>query len=231
MIYITGDTHGDFGRVQYFCRRMNTSVEDIMIVLGDAGINYYQNTRDIRLKQMLSQEKITLFCIHGNHEIRPANIPAYKVKEWHGGNVYFEEEYPNILFGIDGEIYDFNGKKSLVIGGAYSVDKMYRLMRGYGWWEDEQPSNEIKAKVEAVVANNKIDIVLSHTCPLKYEPVEVFLKGINQLQVDKSTEEWLDRIESDVNYEKWYCGHYHTSKKIDKMQFMFEDIEEFLCQG
>ena len=40
----------------------------------------------------------------------------------------------------------------------------------------------------------KVDVVLSHTTPLKYEPVEVFLPQIDQSQVDKSTEIWLDSI-------------------------------------
>lgn len=35
-----------------------------------------------------------------------------------------------------------------------------------------------------------IDMVLSHTCPLKYEPIEVFMKGINQSDVDKSMEKF-----------------------------------------
>ena len=35
--------------------------------------------------------------------------------------------------------------------------------------------------------NWQVDVVFSHTCPLKYEPVEVFLPGIDQSTVDKST--------------------------------------------
>ena len=31
-----------------------------------------------------------------------------------------------------GEVYDFNGNSCIVIGGAYSVDKYYRLARGSG---------------------------------------------------------------------------------------------------
>ena len=38
-------------------------------------------------------------------------------------------------------------------------------------------------------------------------------------------EEWLGEIEEKLDYKRWYCGHYHTVKKIDKMQFMFEDID------
>ena len=72
-----------------------------------------------------------------------------------------------------------------------------------------------------------MDVVLSHTCPLKYEPREVFLPGIDQSTVDKSTEQWLDTIEDKLTYTKWYCGHYHLQKTIDKMQFLFESIDAF----
>ena len=28
---------------------------------------------------------------------------------------------------------------------------------------------------------------------------------------------------SNCAYERWYCGHYHTDKEIDKIRFMFQD--------
>ena len=40
MIYITGDMHGDFSRIERFCDRLHPSKDDIMIILGDAGFNY-----------------------------------------------------------------------------------------------------------------------------------------------------------------------------------------------
>ena len=109
------------------------------------------------------------------------------------------------------------------------MDKEYRLENGWGWGADEQPSDEIKARVEKALAerDNKIDVILSHTTPLKYEPTEVFLSCIDQSKVDKSTEQWLDKIEDRVEYKKWYCGHYHTNKKIDKVSILFEDIAVF----
>ena len=107
-----------------------------------------------------------------------------------------------------------------------------RLAHGWGWWEDEQPSEEIREYVEQQLEKRgwKADVVLSHTAPLKYEPVEVFMSGVNQSSVDKSTEVWLDSIEDRLSYEKWYCGHYHTEKKIDKLEIMFESFDEF-CSG
>ena len=70
-------------------------------------------------------------------------------------------------------------------------------------------------------------MVLSHTCPLDYQPIEVFLSGIDQSKVDSSTEEWLNEIEYELDYKKWYCGHYHTSKRLYNVQMMFEEIEKF----
>lgn len=229
MIYITGDTHGQFGRIEEFCERQKTSREDILIILGDAGINFSGQKHDNLKKKFLESLPITFFCIHGNHEQRPYTIDSYKEKNWHDGTVYYEEEYPHLLFAKDGEVFDLNGKQTIVMGGAYSIDKMFRLIYGYGWWEDEQPSEEIKQYVEAQLdkLDWKVDVVLSHTMPLKYEPVEVFLPGVDQSKVDKSTEEWLDGIEDRLEYQKWYCGHYHTEKKIDRLEIMFQNVDEF----
>ncbi|MBR1724450.1 MAG: metallophosphoesterase [Ruminococcus sp.] len=200
-----------------------------MIILGDAGINYYGEPRDSKLKKTLSKLSLTIFSIHGNHEIRPKTIPSYREVEWNGGIVYREDRYPNLLFAKDGEVYDIGGIKTLVIGGAYSVDKQYRIDHGYGWWADEQPGDEIKTRVEKALSErgNKVDVILSHTTPLKYEPVECFFEFIDQSKVDRSTEIWLDGIEERTDYKKWYAGHFHTEKRIDKLRIMFEDIAEF----
>ena len=75
---------------------------------------------------------------------RDQKILSLIKKKFHNGIVYYEEDYPNLLFAKDGEIYNFNKHKVLVIGGAYSVDKYFRLARGYNWYESEQPSEKNK---------------------------------------------------------------------------------------
>ena len=121
MFYITGDTHGDFSRYIEFTTRMQPTDNDAMIILGDAGLNYYGNERDEARKNFVNSFPFTTFCIHGNHEMRPTDISTYKTKEYCGGTVWYEDEYPNILFAKDGEIYNFDGYSCVVIGGAYSV--------------------------------------------------------------------------------------------------------------
>ena len=45
-VYVTGDTHGDFRQIGDFCSVMGTKRDDVMIVLGDAGLNYFGDERD-----------------------------------------------------------------------------------------------------------------------------------------------------------------------------------------
>ena len=233
-IFITGDTHGDFDRIEEFCELYETTQEDdVMIILGDAGINYYLDNRDVRLKEELSLLPITFFCIHGNHEERPCSISTYDEKEWHNGKVYFEVGYPNILFAEDGEIYDFDGNKAVVIGGAYSVDKYYRLSNQVPWFDSEQPDDRTMEYVESKLkkAGWKVDFVLSHTCPLKYVPTDEFLPTIDQRTVDQSTEIWLDSIEEQLDYDKWYFGHFHCDRQFGRAEILYEEIEELLGGG
>ena len=80
MIYITGDTHGQFGCIETFCERFGISREDILINLGDARINFSGWNRDCMKKRFLESLSVTLFCIHGNHGQRLQSIDSYKEK-------------------------------------------------------------------------------------------------------------------------------------------------------
>ena len=184
-VYVTGDTHGDFRQIGDFCSVMGTKRDDVMIVLGDAGLNYFGDERDTARKTGVSRTRMTYLMIHGNHEMRPATVDRYRRVQWNGGMVYQEERFSNLLLVKDGELYRLGGKDVLAIGGAYSVDKEYRLRMGYRWFSDEQPSDEIKEYVEQQLDKTgwKVDAVLSHTFPRKYEPVEHFMSGIDQSKV------------------------------------------------
>lgn len=241
--FITGDKHRNFEYVKAFCRDMCTRRKDVLIILGDAGFNYFEDKRDDKLKQKMADLNITLFCLHGNKENRPQNVGTYGIQTFCGGKVYYEPKYPNILFAIDGEIYNFEGKKYMVVGGAHSVDKMLCIEEGKPFWEDEIPDDEIKAKVEAVLQgeNNVIYGMMTHTCPIDYLPTEMFMstrqnatikrkprkaksKKLFKPDIDRSTEEWLGKLEKEIDYEVWFCGHYHIDKQIDKVYMMCHEI-------
>ena len=227
MVILTGDTHGMFDRIEDFCAEYDTTTEDIMIILGDAGINYWLDERDVELKDRLSRLPITLFCIHGNHEERPEEVPGYDLTDWMGGQVWVQKEYANLLFSEDGEVYEFNGKQAIAIGGAYSVDKFYRIAAGAPWFPTEQPDGHIKQLVENALkrVDWRVDYVLSHTVPLSAMPRHAFLPTLNQSMVDNSTEKWLETIQQKLTYERWFAGHFHVTWSFDRIQILFEDYD------
>ena len=57
MVYITGDTHRDFSRLY----NLEANENDMLIILGDAGINYYLNEEDIKYKEYLKKFKIATY--------------------------------------------------------------------------------------------------------------------------------------------------------------------------
>ena len=228
MICITGDTHRKFQRIYDFCQiHPQLQPTDIMILLGDTGLNYFGGARDEKYKRMLSTLPLTLLCIHGNHEQRPEEIPTYQTIPWRGGLVYQEPAYPNLLFAQDGSIYHLEGHPAIAIGGAYTANKKEWLAKGRNWWPNEQPSAMTKKRVEQRLEqqNWQVDWVFSHTCPLHQEPQEVFSPDIDQSTVDKSTEQWLQTIADRLSYQAWFCGHFHTEKTVQKLQILFESIK------
>ena len=210
--YITGDTHKKFDRVEEFCLEYHTTTDDVMIILGDSGINYWLSPKDEKLKERVARIPITCFCIHGNHEGRPwESSTDYRLVSWHGGLVYKEEKYPN-----------------MPIGGAGTVNKDYRISHGLQWFASEQPDDTIKQFVEQQLgkAGWKMDIILSHTVPIKAEPTWAFKPRKEPITVDKGTEEWLQTVYDRLDFSEWYAGHYHVETESMGIRIMFEDFDE-----
>ncbi|MBQ6538788.1 MAG: metallophosphoesterase [Bacilli bacterium] len=222
MIYVTGDTHRNFYRL------LATSFQedDILIILGDSCINYNLDITDNMIKHILSKYENKFFIIQGNHEERPENISTYKEVDMFGGKVFIEDDYPNLIFAKNGELYNIDDNKILVIGGAYSVDKYYRLRNNLRWFKDEQLTKKEEKEILKKYTGKKVDYILSHTCPEKYTPGEALIPGLDETLIDHSMERFLDQVEESVEYDKWYCGHFHIDKEIDKIEFMYYGIKE-----
>ena len=225
MVFVTGDAHAQFDHIVNFCKKHMTS-DDILIMLGDVGLNYYLGKKDKKNKELLQGLNRNILMIHGNHECRPENIETYTGIENDMGRFLYEPNYPNLLFCIDGEEYLIEGKIYLALGGAYSVDKYYRLSRGYNWWADEQMDENTKQRIRVNSFGKNYDYIIAHTCPYKYVPTEMFLANVDQSTVDNSMEEFLNECEKNIGYKQYYCGHYHTNKSIDKIRFLYNDIIE-----
>lgn len=72
----------------------------------------------------------------------------------------------------------------------------------------------------------RVDCVLTHAAPVRYEPTWAFIPGLNQAAVDRTTEEWLDSIKRRLSYSCWYCGHYHVDSYEGPVRVMYQRFEE-----
>lgn len=226
--YITGDKHGNFNNLLAYDMPQTLPEESAIIILGDAGLNFYFNKTDKRLKQKLENTGFTWYILRGNHESRVAALPdiesAYDQDV--GGTIWLQPQWPHIRYFNDTfGIYHIMGLNVLTIGGAYSVDKWWRLERCglqeennnpviSGWWNDEQLSGQEKEECLKFLdgAQQPFDLILTHTCPISYEPRDLFIPAVNQNSVDKSMEEFLEVIKNRYQWKIWLFGHYHADR-------------------
>lgn len=223
--YLLGDIHGDAAPIEYFYfqnkdRLRLDACDNHIILLGDVGCNYsITGERDTNFKKQLSELPFTYICLRGNHEARAEDVSMQYPDRWgkaekYGGTVWVEKEFPRIEYLLDGpSVYEFAGYQTLSVPGAYSVDKFIRLRCGYRWFEKEQLSEEeMQEGRELVKKVQAVDLVISHTCPVVYEPRDLFLSSIKQSAVDKTMELYLQEIEETLSYKRWAWGHFHADR-------------------
>lgn len=230
-LLLTGDTHGRVVERLKVARALfpQYAPDDTgIIILGDSGFNFYLNKRDYKLKQAANDFGYTIYCVRGNHEERPEKIATMetRIDLAVGGEVYLEPEFSQIRYLKDGGIYRFSNLTTLILGGAYSVDKEYRLLTNPKlWFATEQLSKDERAKILSEVKGKSFDMILSHTVPYSLRPTDLFLPMIDQSKVDESTEFWLEKVKHSVDYNIWLAGHFHDDRKLGDNAFMlYENI-------
>ena len=219
-IYIRGDCHGDFDWVKNFCANENTDITDIIILAGDSGLLFYGPTRtnEILIKTVCAKAPVTFLVVRGNHDNRPANEGMHiRYHPIIDGGCYWEDEYSNILYAAEIGYYKIYNKYFLTIGGAYSVDKYYRLMKKWNWYEDEELTDKEMDDALKLINGETVDYVITHTCPLELEPTDLFMSIIDQKTVSKRMEIFLQRIKNCVNYKMWFFGHFHKYREYARL--------------
>lgn len=248
--FLFGDIHGDVYPIRRFYERNKEKLlpeaeQNHIILLGDVGANFaLHGQRDIVFKMKMSEYPFTYICLRGNHEERVKKVMEMHPEDWeerekYGGKIYAEKDYPQLEYLSDiPAVYNFDGYKTLSLPGAYSVDKWYRLLHGWPWFEEEQLSKkERDYGMQLKAENQPFDLVISHTCPLQYEPTDLFIEGVDQSMVDKTMEQYLKKIEQDLDYKRWAFGHYHADRLYPRnngkqMLMLFNekmvDLEKFM---
>ena len=241
MIYITGDTHGDWMsrlRTNAFPEQKEMTKDDYVIICGDFGIWHDTNQERHNLKWLDDKPFTTLF-VDGNHE-NFDRLYTMPVSEWNGGNVHFIR--PHIIHLMRGQVFEIDGVSLFTFGGAKSHDiqdgilekddprikewsknpfKMFRVNHS-SWWKEELPSEkEMNDGIQNLEKyNNKIDFIITHCGATS----SIALYSMGDYKPDILTN-YFEEIRQKVNFKKWFMGHYHDNYAInDKEIILYEQI-------
>ena len=249
MIFITGDTHGDWMsrlKVESFPEQKEMTKDDYVIILGDFGI-WDDSKREKYNLDWLEDRPFTTLFVSGNHENYDIldNLP---IEEWHGGKVNFIR--PSVIHLTRGQVFNIEDKKFFTFGGASSHDisagilelddplfkekkrlldkdpfALYRINH-VSWWERELPTDEEmdNGYENLKRENNKVDYIITHSPPASV----IALLGQGLYEQDKLTQ-YLENIRVHTEYKRWFMGHMHINRAVnDKDILLYEQIVRIL---
>lgn len=221
MIFITGDIHGsiDIHKLSNSNFRTidNISRNDYLIICGDFGLVWDGSKEDKYWQKWLDQKPWTTLWIDGNHENFDL-LKEYPVEDWHGGQI--QKITDNIFHLCRGYVFEIEGRKIFAFGGAESHDKEFRKL-GRSIWLDELPNEkEIERGRKSLdTVDWNVDIVITHSLSTHIQ--NHLFRSLNYK--DNILTDFFDEIDSKLNYDMWFSGHYHIDKEYDKKHFLIYD--------
>lgn len=247
MIFVTGDTHGDFRRFSSdaFPDGRDLSRNDFVIILGDFGGVWDGGSRDVWWLDWLGEKPWTTLFVDGNHENYDILV-QFPVEKFYGGATQVVR--PNVRHLMRGEVFDLptgHGDETiriLTMGGARSHDiedgviergdlKAFKRERPWAyrfrinhesWWAKEMPGDDeyLRCRQSLIAANHKVDYIMTHCAPTSAAALLGFKEA------DPLTE-FLESVALTTDFKKWFFGHYHRNVLLPggKYQCLYEKIE------
>ncbi len=206
MIYITGDTHGDYKRFRNpAIRKLRRG--DTLIICGDFGFFWNDSRKEKSIIKKISEKGYTVAFIDGCHENFDI-LEKFSVTEWNGGKARIICR--NLVHLMRGQVYTIEGKKIFTFGGGHSQDFDYRR-ESSNWWKREKPSHEeiIEAIDNLKIHNNTVDYVVTHEPPVSLKDC-LNVDVLQRLEVHALFED----IIKTCTYKKWFFGKCHIDKHI-----------------
>ena len=187
---ITGDVHNKFGDLNSLISKKRP---DNVICCGDFG--YWPKFNASGGSQPLSKIKLQgaewLRWCDGNHE-----------DFWSLAQRDQDEIEPGIIYQPRGSTYKLpDGRTILFMGGADSIDKLYRKI-GIDWF----PEEVITQKDFMNLPDVNVDIFITHTCPVEL---------VNDLKVNypekgmEPSNHALSELWKIYKPDLWFFGHWH----------------------
>ncbi|MFK0402753.1 metallophosphoesterase [Microbacterium sp. NPDC090225] len=150
-----GDVHGNVGWLRTIALSLRALAPDITTILqlGDWWMDHVA-VDDVFADTSITRVYVTL----GNHEPWDMVTP---IQNAHPGAAVRVSEVTWLL--PRPARLSIGGRTVLSLGGAASVDRLWRI-EGAGWWADERITD---AHVDAAIAGGPADLMLTHESPAR----------------------------------------------------------------
>lgn len=189
-IRFIGDIHG---KMLHYLSTID-GIED-SIQVGDFGVGFGTVGAPDYIDKQISEIPGNHRFIRGNHDHpKDCTRSKYWIK--------------------DGTIED----NMMLVGGAYSIDREYRI-DGISWWRDEELSYEELNGLISLYSFMQPEIMVTHTAPISiprdYMGFRIFGQG-------SRTELAFDQMLSIRRPKLWILGHWHKDfdETIDGTRFI-----------
>lgn len=215
MVYVTSDLHGAFDihkiNPDEFIPGRTMTDQDILLVCGDFGCIWDGGSSDHFWLNWLESLPWTTVFIDGNHENFDV-LSTYPVEEWNGGRV--RRIRSNVMQLMRGEMYRFDDKTWLALGGGFSHDQQLRTP-SINWWNEEIFSAEEAQNAFENLKDHgdQVDVIVSHDVYQTHPLAGKYEKSMEYYSDDRiDQQEFLEQIREIADYMLWLCGHYHEDR-------------------
>ncbi len=213
MLAFCGDWHGAFGdgidRVKPFVDEHNATV----IQVGDFG--YWPEGPWVDFP-------FPVYWIDGNHEyfhnfddlIVAEDRPNWLVRPVKPLLEYTEitELRKNVFYVPRGTVLELDGYLIGFLGGADSVDQIYRR-EGISWFREEAIRHQDINKLLDNVAGRKLDILVTHTPPDDIVSIALGFKERYKHEKYRISSRAVQGVWEALGRPYVFCGHMHVKKQ------------------
>lgn len=195
-ILLAGDTHGDANAVKTLLEKARDIEADVLFVLGDFGIwDHHDGGRFTdHVTRFVNRYGIPVCFLPGNHDNYDL-LFEYEAEKPRTADGFYEIK-PGLFYSPRGHRWTWSGVKFLSLGGAYSVDKEWRVWEDegalrraqmrqekggvlseaeryllrtgqYHWWSQEEISEQ---EMRDAMKGGPVDVMLAHDKPRDAKP-------------------------------------------------------------
>lgn len=209
MIYVTGDLHGDIGRLKSRAvKRLKKG--DSLIVCGDFGFIWDGSKAEQKTLKWLGKRRYNLLFVEGTHD-NLTLLKTYPEEEWQGGRVRVISG--NLRHLVRGGVFELEGLRLLAFGGGEREDELDPEAPAEGRPEDDMPSpeelDEVRRRLED--RRHQLDYIITHQASAKIQELVNLNSGKERVTY---LHRFFDEIRRTCTYKRWFFGAVHLDKYI-----------------